>query len=71
MSDPAVEAAQRARDRGGYLVAAAREALQPVKDELDRLAEATKPPCSFETWVNEFEAAVDRISAYCYPEVAE
>ncbi len=72
MSDPAVEAARRAgRVDPGWpkkVIAeeAAREALRPIRDELNRLAEATEPPCSFETWAKEFGAAIDRISVYCF-----
>lgn len=54
MSDPAVEAAARAygEERGRQQregVGAAREALKPIRDELDTLAYVTKPPCDFGT----------------------
>lgn len=65
MSDPAIEAARRAWAAGATAPASiAREALKPIRAELDRLAEATEPPCDLETRLNEFETAVDRISGY-------
>ena len=77
MSDPAIEAAQSAFIREGWgdvlqlseghlAVAAAREALKPIRDELDTLAYVTKPPCDFGTLLSAYEKAIDRISRHCY-----
>lgn len=47
-------------------VDAAREALNPIRDELDKLAKATEPPCNWEIWAEAYSEAIDRISHYCF-----
>lgn len=81
MSDPAIEAAQRAMNT---MVAAcgdpgamgpvlndlsrdaAREALKPVRAVLDKLADDTVPPCDFVKRVELFERAISDLSPVVY-----
>ncbi|WP_260973525.1 hypothetical protein [Mycolicibacterium llatzerense] len=72
MNDPAIDAAQRVivgRVSSAHpddLTAAAREALKPIREELDKLAKATEPPCNWEIWTEAYAEAVDRISHHCF-----
>lgn len=69
MSDPAIEAAQRALGWSADItdgISAAREALKPIRDELDALAYVTKPPCDFGTLLAAYEKAIDQISRHCF-----
>ena len=54
MSDPAI--------------AAAREALQPIRDLLEECARETKPPCDLHVRLGVYGKTIDRISAYCFAE---
>lgn len=71
MSDPAVEAAQRAFWVPGEsheiaAVAAAREALKPIRDLLDKLALDTYPPCDLGTRIDLFQQAISDLSPLVY-----
>lgn len=74
-SDPAVIAAKRAWDdtivRGGrgpnenpwlQSIAAASEALKPIRTVLDKLAADTEPPCGLATRIQLFEKAISDLS---------
>ena len=42
--------------------------LDPVRRILDKLADATKPPCDHVTWTDAHRQAINDISVYVYPE---
>ena len=71
--DPAIDAARRARSRDRdcandqmHAEAGAREALKPIREALDRCAQATMPPCDFATLFNEYEKVIDTISGLAF-----
>lgn len=75
MNDPVTRAVDRAWPQNRklvqnrprlYMEAAARQALNPIRDELDTLAYVTKPPCDFETLLAAYEKAIDQISRHCF-----
>lgn len=73
MTDPAVVAAQRAAQSGpyagcckAYANAAAREALKPIREVLDKLAADTEPPCNYATQIELFEKAISDISGLAF-----
>lgn len=83
MTDPAIEAANRAwMDRysgvttvtesalaggvGDLAIGAAREALKPIRDLLDKLALDTYPPCDLGTRIDLFQQAISDLSPLVY-----
>ena len=42
--------------------------LDPVRRILDKLADATEPPCGHATWAEAYRQAINDISVYVYPE---
>ena len=45
--------------------------LDPVRRILDRLADATEPPCDYGTWIEAQRQAINDISVHVYPEPSE